>query len=222
MPADPTKSLAVLGGISVLFLMATDYEYGTHLRSRISPLITGVGPVEAAASTAAALGALVHAGKKPALLVTLGSAGSRNLEHAQIYQASRVSYRDMDCSPLGFEKGVTPFVDFPAEIAMPLQIPGIPAASISSGAKIVSGVAYDAIAADMVDMETFAVVRAGAHFGVPVISLRGISDGRRDLEKFEDWTEYLHIVDENLAKALDKLFAFAASGSLGAHMNGLK
>lgn len=214
MPADPTKALAAIGDISVLFLMATEYEYGPHLRSRISPLITGVGPVEAAAATAAALGSLVHAGRKPGLVVTLGSAGSRNLEHAQVYQASHVSYRDMDCSPLGFEKGVTPFVDHPAKIEIPLQVPGIPAASISSGAKIVSGAMYDEIPAEMVDMETFAVLRAAGHFGVPVISFRGISDGKSDLEKFEDWTEYLHLVDENLAEAVDLFFAFATAGGL--------
>eukprot|EP01036_Dinobryon_divergens_P000086 gene86-101_t len=30
--------------------MATELEYGPELRGRISPLITGVGPIEAAAS----------------------------------------------------------------------------------------------------------------------------------------------------------------------------
>ena len=36
------------GGRSVLFVMAVDAEYGEHLRARITPLMTGVGPVEAA------------------------------------------------------------------------------------------------------------------------------------------------------------------------------
>lgn len=214
MPADPTKSLAVLGGVSVLFLMATEYEYGAHLRSRISPLITGVGPVESAAATAAALGSLKCGGKLPGLMVMLGSAGSRFLEHANVYQAVSVSYRDMDCSPLGFEKGVTPFIEQPAEIPLPIRIPGVPEASVSTGGQIVSGTMYDAIPADMVDMESYAVVRAGAHFGVPCIILRGISDGREELSKFEHWTEYLHIVDEHLAAAVDRLFAFALDGGL--------
>lgn len=42
----------------------------------------------------------------------------------------------------------------------------------------------------------------------------GISDGRGELSKFEDWTEYLHVVDENLAKAVDLFFEFALSGAL--------
>jgi adenosylhomocysteine nucleosidase len=214
LPNDPTRSLAAIGGISVLFLMATEYEYGPHLRSRISPLMTGVGPVESAAATAAALGALDRANKLPGLIVMLGSAGSRTLEHAKVYQASSVAYRDMDCSPLGFEKGVTPFIEQPAVIPLPLRIPGVPEASISTGAQIVSGDMYGAIAADMVDMESFAVVRAGTQFNVPCIVLRGISDGRGELSKFEHWTEYLHIVDEHLAAAVDRLFSFALDGGL--------
>lgn len=42
----PTKKIA---GKSILFVMAVDAEYGPHLKSRITPLMTGVGPVEAAA-----------------------------------------------------------------------------------------------------------------------------------------------------------------------------
>ena len=45
-------------GVSVLFVMATAQEYGAELQRRIAPLITGVGPVAAAAATSAALGAL--------------------------------------------------------------------------------------------------------------------------------------------------------------------
>lgn len=214
MPADPTRSLAAIGGISVLFLMATEYEYGRHLQSRISPLMTGIGPVESAAATAAAIGSLARAGKLPGLVVLLGSAGSRTLEHAKVYQAASVSYRDMDCSPLGFEKGVTPFTDQPAVIPLPLRIPGVPEASVSTGAQIVAGAMYDAIPADMVDMESYAVVRAAARFNVPSIVLRGISDGRGEMSRFEHWTEYLHVVDQHLAAAVDRLFAWALEGGL--------
>ncbi|WP_258801708.1 hypothetical protein [Halomonas sp. DQ26W] len=48
--ADTTVELklTVLGGRSILFVMAADAEYGPHLKQRFTPLITGVGPVEAA------------------------------------------------------------------------------------------------------------------------------------------------------------------------------
>jgi adenosylhomocysteine nucleosidase len=192
--------------------MATEQEYGAHLKARIRPLITGVGPVEAAAATAATLAALSHAGRRPDLVFSLGSAGSRHLEHAGIYQISHVEYRDMDASPLGFAKGATPFLDEPVTIEIPHRLPDVPAASIATGASIVSGSAYDDISAHMVDMESFAVLRAARRFGVPMIGLRGISDGRAELTGFHDWTEYLHVIDEKLAAVLDDFSEHVGSG----------
>lgn len=202
------------GDRSILYVMAADAEYGPHLRKRISPLMTGVGPVEASVVLSAALARKEAAGKLPSLVVSLGSAGSRTLEQTGVYQASSVSYRDMDASPLGFEKGATPFLDLPAVVPLPLQVPGIPAASLSTGAGIISGAAYDAVAADMVDMETFAVLRACQLFGVPLIGLRGISDGVADLRHVGDWTEYLHVIDEKLADAVERLEQAVAECSI--------
>jgi adenosylhomocysteine nucleosidase len=209
---DPRRHVAEIGGLSVLFVMATEHEYGPHLKARIDPLITGVGPVEAAAATGAALASLSHHDALPDLLFTLGSAGSRHLDHAEIYQVASVAYRDMDCSPLGFERGLTPFLDEPAVIPIKHRIPGIPEATLSSGANIVSGAAYDAVGSDMVDMETYAVLRAARRFRLPMIGLRGITDGKTELTGFHDWVEYLHVVDEKLAAALDLLHVHVKSG----------
>ncbi|TKT80986.1 5'-methylthioadenosine/S-adenosylhomocysteine nucleosidase [Aquamicrobium sp. LC103] len=209
-PVEPTD----IAGRQVLFVMAVAAEYGPHLQSRFTPLMTGVGPVEAAAVVSAALARLEAAGKLPDLVVSLGSAGSRVLEQTAVYQASSVAYRDMDASPLGFAKGETPFLGLPRAVELPLRIPGIPAASISTGGNIVSGAAYDAIDAEMVDMESFAVLRACSPLGVPVVGLRGISDGAAELRHVGDWTEYLHVVDEKLAAAVDRLAAAVAEGLL--------
>lgn len=209
-----TPPLTPLSGRRVLFLMAAQAEYGPHLRARITPHITGIGPVEAAAATAFALAALTRAGTPPDLVVSLGSAGSARLDHCGLYQANAVAWRDVDASALGFARGVTPFLDLPAVLPLPLRLPGIPEASLSTGATIVSGAAYDAIAQDMVDMETFATLRACMIAGAPLIALRGISDGKSDLTGLHDWTEYLHVVDEKLAGAVDILEAALADGLL--------
>ena len=206
--------LQQISGKSILFAMAAEAEYGEHLRQRFTPLITGVGPVEAAVQLAAALGRLKHEGMLPDLVVSLGSAGSAKLPQTEVYQASSVSYRDMDASPLGFEKGITPFLDLPAVVELTIQVPGIASASLSTGANIVSGAAYQAIDADMVDMESFAVLRACMRFGVPLIGLRGISDGAKELAHVDDWTQYLHIVDERLAEAVDRIEAAVANGDI--------
>jgi adenosylhomocysteine nucleosidase len=156
-------------------------------------------------SVTAALAKLQHDHNHPDLVVSLGSAGSRTLEQTSVHQAISVSWRDIDASPLGFPKGITPFLDLPAVVPLPLRIPGVPQATLSTGSNIVSGAAYDAIDADMVDMETFAVMRACQRFDVPLVALRGISDGADELGHVDDWTRYLHVVDERLADAVDRL-----------------
>lgn len=206
--------LTALGSRHVLFVMAAEAEYGPHLRQRFTPLMTGIGPVEAAVELTAALATLAQQGRLPDLVVSLGSAGSRKLEQAEVYQATSVAYRDMDASPLGFEKGSTPFLDLPAIVPLPLRIPGIAEATLSTGANIVSGEAYAAIAADMVDMESYACLRACTRFGVPLVALRGISDGKAELHHVDDWTEYLHVIDEKLATAVDRLGEALAEGLL--------
>ncbi|RCS25812.1 5'-methylthioadenosine/S-adenosylhomocysteine nucleosidase [Phyllobacterium salinisoli] len=214
MIAAPITPLTPIGGKKILFVMAVEAEYGPHLRQIFQPLMTGVGPVEAAVALSAALASAAASGHLPDLVVSLGSAGSRRLEQAEVYQATSVAYRDIDASPLGFEKGKTPFLDLPATVPLPHRIPDIREASLSTGGNIVSGAAYDGIAADMVDMETFAVLRACQRFGLPLIGLRGISDGAADLHHIDDWTEYLHIIDERLVLAVGKLEAALAAGAL--------
>ncbi|MBS4082466.1 MAG: 5'-methylthioadenosine/S-adenosylhomocysteine nucleosidase [Rhizobiales bacterium] len=199
--------------LHILFVMATEQEYGPALQGRIQPLITGVGPVEAASATSEALARLDAEHDLPQLVFSLGSAGSRKLEHAKIYQLSSVCYRDMDCTPLGFERGVVPFLGLPAVVNIPQQIPGIPSASIATGASIVSGAMYDTIEADMVDMESYAVCRAAGRFGIPMIGLRGITDGKTELSQYEDWASYLGIVDRRLAIELDRFFAAVKDGT---------
>ncbi|WP_395448022.1 5'-methylthioadenosine/S-adenosylhomocysteine nucleosidase [Aminobacter sp. UC22_36] len=201
-------------GRNVLFVMAVDAEYGPHLQKLFMPLMTGVGPVEAAIRVGAELAQLAAINALPDLVVCLGSAGSRRLEQTEVYQATSVSYRDMDASALGFEKGATPFLDLPITVPLPLNIPGVKEASLSTGGTIISGAAYDSIAEDMVDMETFAVLRACQLFGVPLIGLRGISDGASDIHHVDDWTEYLHVVDEKLAHAVHLLGQAIGSGDL--------
>lgn len=208
-----TFELKRVSGKSILFVMAAEAEYGPFLQSRFEPLITGVGPVEAAVVLTRTLARLEAQNDLPDLVVSLGSAGSARLEQTEVYQATSVSYRDMDASPLGFEKGRTPFLDLPATIELPLRIPGVPEASLSTGGNIISGAeAYGRIAADMVEMETYAVLRACQAYNRPLIGLRGISDGKVDLQHISDWTEYLHIIDRKLSNAVDGLFTALEDG----------
>jgi adenosylhomocysteine nucleosidase len=66
----------------------------------------------------------------------------------------------------------------------------------------------------MVDMETYAVLRACQRFKLPLIALRGISDGDQELGHITGWTQYLGIIDVKLAGAVDALEAAIADGTL--------
>lgn len=197
--------------LPILFVMAAQPEYGPALRARIQPLMTGIGPIEAAVQLTAALARM---DRLPRLIVSLGSAGSARLAQTEVYQVGAVAWRDMDASALGFARGCTPLLDLPRVIDLPHRIPGLPVASLSTGADIVSGPAYAAIEEDMVDMETFAHLRAAQNFGVPLIGLRGISDGAADLGGMDDWTCYLQVIDGKLAAAVDLLHEALAQGRL--------
>src|SRR5690554_8107530 len=85
--------MTTLSGRRVLFVMADRAEYGPHLQQRFIPLLTGIGPVEAAVQLTTALTMLAARGERPDLVVSLGSAGSRVLEQTGIYQATSVAYR---------------------------------------------------------------------------------------------------------------------------------
>ncbi|WP_280137627.1 5'-methylthioadenosine/S-adenosylhomocysteine nucleosidase [Aureimonas sp. Leaf324] len=198
-------AIETFGGRRVLFVMAAPAEYGPALRARIRPLMTGIGPIEAAVAVASALATLKLGGGLPDLVVSLGSAGSAKLEQGAIYQASHVSWRDIDASALGFPKGATPHLDMPAEMPLETPIPGVPTARLSTGADVVSGAAYRGIDADMVDMETFPILRACQRHAIPLVGLRGISDGAAELHRFDDWTALLPMIDERLAETLDRL-----------------
>ena len=208
------ERLKTVGDRRVLYVMAADAEYGPHLQALFRPVMTGVGPVEAAISLTRLLTELALDGRKPDLVVCLGSAGSAILEQAEVYQITSVSYRDMDASAFGFPRGTTPFLDLPAVVPLPIRIPGVKQATLSTGANVVSGAAYQAIEADLVEMETFAILRACMGFGIPLVGLRGISDGKAEVHHIDDWTEYLHVIDEKLAEAVRALESAIESGTL--------
>lgn len=201
----------LIADVPVLFVMAASPEYGPALRARITPLMTGVGPVEGGVQLAAALGRMRA---RPRLIVSLGSAGSARLEQGQVYQVSAVAWRDIDASAFGFPHGTVPFLDLPEVIALPHRLPGVPEATLSTGANVVTGEGYAQIAQDMVDMETYAHLRAATAFGIPLIGLRGISDGAHPVAGLEDWTRLLGVIDEGLAQAVDRLAAALADGTL--------
>ncbi len=102
--------LKTVAGKRILYVMAVDAEYGTHLRAHISPLMTGVGPVEAAVVLTAALARLDASGHRPDLIVSLGSAGFATLEQTEVYQASSSAIATWTLRPSASRRGSPRFL----------------------------------------------------------------------------------------------------------------
>ena len=63
-------------------------------------------------------------------------------------------------------------------------------------------------------METWAIMRAYHAMNVPLIGLRGISDGAHPVAELSDWTRYLSVIDEQLGIAVDQVEAALENGRL--------
>lgn len=198
--------LTRIAGHEVLFVIAAEAEYGPALRARVEAFICGIGVVEAGVRVTARLAELARAGAAPDLVVSLGSAGSARLEQGAVYQVSSVAWRDIDASPLGFAPGEVPLAGLP--LALPLAAPlDMPRAALSTGSDFVTGAGWGRVAADMVDMETYAIARACMALGLPLLGWRGISDGAAELTRIGDWHDALPLIDQRLAGLVDGLAA---------------
>jgi adenosylhomocysteine nucleosidase len=202
--------------VRILFVMATDAEYGAELKSLgVSPAIVGVGPIEAAINTTALLRDMEREGQLPDLVINMGSGGSRQLDYKTIAQATLISYRDMDASPFGFEKGQTPFSELPVQLPVQARIPGLPETTVSTGGNVISGQAYESFAEQTAEMEAYAIYSASLKFGIPMLKLVGISDGKEVLTgQCGEWTRYLADIDQGFAVAIATLKEGLESGKI--------
>lgn len=207
------QGLTRIAGHNVLFVIAAEAEYGPALRARVDAFLCGIGVVEAAVRVASRLAALRVAGQGPDLVVSLGSAGSARLAQGAVFQVSEVSWRDIDASPLGFAPGEVPLAGLPLSLPLPAPL-DVPQAALSTGSDFVTGAGWDRIAADMVDMETYAIARACRGVDVPLLGWRGVSDGAQVLTRIGEWHEALPLIDRRLAGLVDGLEAVLARDGL--------
>lgn len=127
-------------------------------------LVCGVGPVEAAATVAAALQR-----DRPAAVVHVGIAGARGIAPGRVVIGAEAVYCDLAAA--------LPLVD--RVVADPLlldaarrALPDAPVVRIGTSAAV-GGVAHDV---PVEAMEGFGVLRAAALAGVPALELRSVSN----------------------------------------------
>jgi nucleoside phosphorylase len=135
-------------------------------------LVCGIGPVEAAVTTAEAL-----AGRAPRLLLQIGIAGAQALGPPALVLGSEAVYADiLDAqSKLPRSERVEPDQALLAEARRVL--PEAHVLPIATSARVGGGTVCEVEA-----MEGFGVLRAAARAGVPALEVRAISNavGERD------------------------------------------
>ena len=210
-----TKHLIDIDNISILAVMATDNEHIGKLKDLCpDPFITGVGPINAATALTHYLTS--HEPTLPDLILCIGSAGSFTLEQGEIYQASRIRSNVVNAQAIGFDQGATPFCTMPDTFKSSIDLPHLPKASLQTSGEFISGGAdaFKQVKADMADMESYAVECVAARFGITTIHMRGVSDGKEESKKFEDWTALLESLGEKLGDAAEQLFSMIRDGSI--------
>lgn len=169
-------------------------EESQQLFSGYDLLYTGVGKVNAAYKLTRRL----HQ-NRPSLIVNLGTAGSAVHAAGSILHSTRFIQRDMDVSPLGFEKWVTPFSNDPMILEYGQGVSDIPHATCGTGDSF--DVTHSGKDYEIVDMEAYALAKICREEDIPFLCLKYISDGAND-DAPTDWKTALNIA----AKALKAAF----------------
>ena len=169
---------------------------------RLDLLFTGLGKVNAAAALARRLAERRVAGQAPKLVVNFGTAGSRRFNTHDLVACDRFVQRDMDVSPLGFERGHTPFDDHGGELTFDAVFTGLPAGLCGTGDSFETGPA--AVACDVVDMEAYAMAKVCRLEALPFACAKYITDGA-DHTAADDWASNLPRAAEGFRRLAEAL-----------------
>lgn len=147
----------------ILVMSALPIETNNHT----DVIYTGLGKVNAALKSIE----VIHK-EKPKLIINYGSCGAINKNITGLVSIGNFIQHDIDCSPLGFEKGITPFDDI-QEISFDKSL-----YTCGSGDLFVSN--PDALKCDVVDMEAYSIAKACYLSKVDFLCFKYISDNADD------------------------------------------
>lgn len=182
--------------------MALDFESQGRLEELAIPVVyTGVGKVNAAYRLAKALAKTEAGGKRPEMILNLGTAGSRSYPRGSLVACHRFEQRDMDATAFGFPHGHTPFDDHaPAALEFEKYFHWLDHGVCASGDSFVSGALP--VECDVFDMEAYALAKVCQLEGIPFASVKYITDDGANHSAAIDWQESLR----NAAEAFVAFF----------------
>ena len=170
----------------MIILTALQEEIPT-LYKESNVFVTGLGKVNAAMQAMRLILEL-----RPELVVNFGTAGSVSVEYSQeLVECTGFMQRDMDCSPLGFDKYVTPYEKGHHLIGTPEVVCGSGDSFMTESAELPSAGVH------LVDMEAYAIAKVCRDLEVPFRCFKYISDNA-DENAGDDWSVFEHAKAEQL------------------------
>lgn len=174
----------------VLIVAALKDETKHHFEDKGIPVLyTGIGKVNAAYHLTLELAKWRFQGRLPRVVLNFGTAGSPVFKTHQLVECTRFVQRDMDLSPLGFARGVTPFEDAPSVLEVPKRLQALATGTCGTGDSFENGAGT--MQCDVFDMEAYALAKVCHMEELPFLSVKYITDGC-DHNAHNDWNENLH------------------------------
>jgi futalosine hydrolase len=167
----------------ILVVAATAFEAALAEGRDVETLVCGIGPVEAALATAAALAAA-----RPDAVVQIGIAGAQTLPNGSLALGSEAVYCDIQDPQARIPRVERIAPDAQLLARARRALPDAHVLPIGTTAYVGGGKDCEVEA-----MEGFAVLRAAGLAGVPAVELRAISNAVADRDR-STWT-----VDDALA-----------------------
>ncbi len=118
---------------------------------------------------------------KPRLIINYGSCGAINTKLKGLIKINKFIQHDIDCTPLGFKRGITPYDDIQDIISTNSE-----GFSCASGDYFVSD--KNSITSDVVDMEAYAIAKSCEIYDIQFECLKYISDNA-DNDAANNWKE---------------------------------
>ncbi|MFT3701371.1 MAG: hypothetical protein QM802_03335 [Agriterribacter sp.] len=137
---------------------------------------------------------------KPALIINLGSAGSKKFSKGEVVCCSKFIQRDMDVRGLGFQQYETPLSGQEPLLQYGIKVTGLREGICGTGDSF--EMAHTTDDYDVLDMEAYPLAFIAMKENIPFLCLKYISDGADGMAA-DDWTIQVH----NAAAAFKKILA---------------
>ena len=156
-------------------------------------LYTGVGKVNATFGLSNYL-SMSDEETLPKLIVNFGTAGSRDLKIGDLIDCKKFLQRDMNCVPLGFQHGQTPYED---DVPIMLEFPNVEFNPVNkhfrgwgficgSGDNFVTNMNKEIDSVEVFDMEAYSLAKVCHFYETEFISFKYITDNVNGKSP-EDW-----------------------------------